>query len=205
MNFSYFRKSTFSLDKTVENVKKLAEEKGWKILGEADLEEGKMVLVCKKEWVKTLMKENYELLGFLPCAISVFEKDGNLMVGTGQPSVIKALAKTPSVALLGQEAEKEVKELVNEAAGVGELKPTSVKLYSTMSCPYCKMEKSWLEEKKVEHKVVYVDLNSDEAQKMVDKTGQMGVPVTEIEFEEGEPQYIIGFDKPTLSQLLGVN
>lgn len=205
MNFSYFRKSTFSLEETLDNVKKLAEKRSWNVLGEADFDSGKMVLICKKEWVKTLVKENYELLGFLPCAVSVFEKDGNLMVGTGQPSVIKALAKNPATAFMAQEAEKQVKELINEAAGVGELKPTNVKLYSTMSCPYCKMEKSWLEEKKVDHKVVYVDLNPDEAQKMVEKTGQMGVPVTEIEFEEGEPQYIIGFDKPTLSQLLGVN
>lgn len=66
------------------------------------------------------------------------------------------------------------------------------------------MEKSWLDEKKIKHDVVYVDLNPTEAQKMVDKTGQMGVPVTEILFDEGESEYVIGFDKPKLSQLLQV-
>jgi len=73
-----------------------------------------------------------------------------------------------------------------------------------MSCPYCKMEKAWLDENKVKHEVIYVDLNQEEAQKMVEKTGQMGVPVTEIKFDEGESEYIIGFDKPKLSQLLNV-
>ena len=84
------------------------------------------------------------------------------------------------------------------------MKPTSVKLYSTMSCPYCKMEKSWLEINNVKHEVIYVDLNQNEAKKMVEKTGQMGVPVTEIMYDEGEPEYIIGFDKSHLSQALGV-
>ena len=73
-----------------------------------------------------------------------------------------------------------------------------------MTCPYCKMEKSWLDEKKITHELVYVDKNQEKAQYMVEKTGQMGVPVTEIEYEEGEPEYIIGFDKPKLAQILHV-
>lgn len=79
-----------------------------------------------------------------------------------------------------------------------------VKLYSTTTCPYCKMEKSWLESNGVKHDVVMVDLNQKEAEAMVLKTGQMGVPVTEIGFKDGEAQYIVGFDKPKLAALLGV-
>ena len=37
---------------------------------------------------------------------------------------------------------------------------------------------------------------------MVEKTGQMGVPVTEIKFEDGCEEYVIGFDKPTLEYYL---
>jgi glutaredoxin 3 len=82
------------------------------------------------------------------------------------------------------------------------MKPTHIKLYSTTTCPYCMMEKAWLEEEKIDHEVVYVDQNREEAQKMVDKTQQMGVPVTEISFENGKEEYVVGFNKPLLQHLL---
>jgi glutaredoxin 3 len=84
------------------------------------------------------------------------------------------------------------------------LKAKYIKLYSTRTCPYCMMEKAWLEDEKIQHEVVYVDSNREEAQKMVDKTQQMGVPVTEIGFDDGKEEYVIGFDKPRLSQILGI-
>lgn len=73
-----------------------------------------------------------------------------------------------------------------------------------MMCPYCKMEKAWLESNKIKHEISYVDKNQEEAIEMVRATGQMGVPVTKIEFESGDPKYIIGFDVPSLSSALNV-
>ncbi len=163
-----------------------------------------MVVICKKDWLATLLQENQNLIGFLPCAITVMKKGNDVIVGTGQPAVIKALAQSHKVADLANTAEQTIKEMIHESAGVAELKPTAVKLYSTMSCPYCKMEKSWLESKQVKHDVVYVDLNEQEANKMVERTGQMGVPVTEIQYEDAEPEFIIGFDKAKLAGILGV-
>lgn len=84
------------------------------------------------------------------------------------------------------------------------MKTKKIKLYSTMSCPYCRMEKSWLEENSIDHEVVYVDQNQEEAINMVRKTGQMGVPVTEIETENGESEYIVGFDVQKLSEVLDI-
>ena len=204
MNISYFRKSKNSLEQTAKNVADEAGKLGFTVLSETELPGGKMILVCKKEWVKTIIDENYNLLGFLPCSISVFKKGQDIMVGTGSPAVIKGLSQNRSIYELGAKAESEVKKIVENAAGVEALKPKKVKLYSTMTCPYCKMEKAWLEENKVEHEVTFVDLNPDAAQEMVDKTGQMGVPVTEIQYEELEPEFIIGFDKPRLSQILEI-
>lgn len=80
-----------------------------------------------------------------------------------------------------------------------------VKLYATFSCPYCKMEKNWLNENKVPHKVIMVDINSYEAQKMVEKTGQMGVPVTEIIYKSNDSEFIIGFEKSKLSEALQID
>ncbi|NWJ46972.1 MAG: DUF302 domain-containing protein [Chloroflexi bacterium] len=206
MNIAYFRKSNYSLNQTVENVNRKAREQGWKILGEVDLPDqgGKMLLICRPEWLSTVINEDYNLLGFLPCAITIFEREGEVRVGTGQPTIIKALSQSQDIAELAGQAESQTRELIHEAAGVSDLKPTGVKLYSTRSCPYCNMEKNWLEGHKIEHQVVYVDNDQKEAKAMVNKTGQMGVPVTEILFENGESEYIIGFDKPKLSSLLGV-
>lgn len=82
------------------------------------------------------------------------------------------------------------------------MKTAYVKLYSTRTCPYCMMEKAWLDSEKIKHEVVYVDSNQSEAQNMVRKTGQMGVPVTEIGFENGKEEYVVGFNKPLLQHLL---
>jgi glutaredoxin/uncharacterized protein (DUF302 family) len=206
MNFAYFRKSNYSLEDTVKHVTENAKKQEFKILAESDLpdDHGKMVVICKKDWLGTLLKENYNLVGFLPCSIIVMKQDDAVMVGTGQPAIIKAIAQTKQLTELADNAEKVIKAIIHTSAGVSELKPTVVKLYSTMSCPYCKMEKSWLESKQVKHDVVYVDLNEAEANKMVERTGQMGVPVTEIQYEDGEPEFIVGFEKSKLASILGV-
>jgi len=80
-----------------------------------------------------------------------------------------------------------------------------VKLYATFTCPYCKMEKEWLDSKGIKHNVVMVDMNPYEAQKMVEKTGQMGIPVTEIIYDNKETEFVIGFDQKKLSDLLNSN
>src|SRR6478672_12752292 len=114
MNIAYFRKSTYSLPETVEKVTQKAQSQGWKMLGSVDLPEqvGKMVLLCRPEWVKTVLKENEELLGFLPCSVSVFEKDGKVLVGTGQPAIIKALTQNKPITELASQAEIQLKELI---------------------------------------------------------------------------------------------
>lgn len=64
------------------------------------------------------------------------------------------------------------------------------------------MEKDWLEKEKIDHQVVFVDQDRDEAMNMVQKTGQMGVPVTEIKFEDGREEFVIGFDRDALNYYL---
>lgn len=78
-----------------------------------------------------------------------------------------------------------------------------VKLYSTTTCPYCIMEKHWLDANKIQHEVVYVDQDEKAAMHMIKTTGQMGVPVTEIADDE-KVKYIIGFDQRQLKEQLGL-
>jgi len=72
-------------------------------------------------------------------------------------------------------------------------------VYGTVSCSYCVMLKKFLEEHKVEFEYVDVGADQEKAKEMVEKSGQMGVPVIEIDGE-----IIVGFDKAKISRLLGI-
>lgn len=74
-----------------------------------------------------------------------------------------------------------------------------VKIYSTPTCVYCKTLKQFLQEKGVEFEEVNVAGNQEALKEMVEKSGQMGVPVTEI-----DGQIVVGFDKEKISKLLGI-
>ena len=70
-------------------------------------------------------------------------------------------------------------------------------IYSTPTCPYCRMAKDFLKEKKVEFEDINVAEDEEAASIIVEKTGQYGVPVIQI----GE-EYVIGFDKDRIEELL---
>ncbi len=206
MNLAYFRKSKLSFEETVKRAKSLAEKEKLKILGEVDLpnQKGKLLNICNENWLGALLTTDKNLFGLLPCSIVVLRNDSQVIIGVSSPALLGGVTHDPAVHKISQQAEVTLKKLVDDVAGVGPLKPINVKLYATLSCPYCKMEKGWFESKNVKHDVVYVDLNPKEAEAMVAKTGQMGVPVTEIIYEDAEPEFVVGFDKGKLSSLLGI-
>lgn len=72
-----------------------------------------------------------------------------------------------------------------------------IKIYSTPTCPYCKMAKSFLTEKGIAFSDVDVSVDRAAAEEMVEKTGQMGVPVLDI-----DGAVIIGFDKDAIEAAL---
>jgi len=77
--------------------------------------------------------------------------------------------------------------------------PGSVKVYSTPTCPYCKMLKQFLQEKGVEFEDIDVSKDESSAKEMVSKSGQMGVPVVDIDGD-----IVVGFDRPKVSAKLGI-
>lgn len=81
---------------------------------------------------------------------------------------------------------------------------TKVKVYATTTCPYCTMIADWLTGKQVAFEKIMVDRDQQAATDMVQRTGQMGVPVTEIVMKDGKSEFIIGFNQPQLSYMLGV-
>lgn len=56
----------------------------------------------------------------------------------------------------------------------------SVAVYSTPSCPYCSMVKNFLKEKHVPFEDYDVSRDQRRAEEMVRKSGQMGVPVVDV-------------------------
>jgi glutaredoxin 3 len=72
-----------------------------------------------------------------------------------------------------------------------------VKVYSTNTCPWCVKAKDFLKSHKVAFEEINVGENQEAAQEMIEKTGQMGVPVIEI-----DGKLVIGFNEAKLKQLL---
>jgi len=73
-----------------------------------------------------------------------------------------------------------------------------VTVYSTKNCPYCRMAKAFLDKHGVPYESIDVGENSDAAKKMIDLSGQRGVPVILVDDE-----IIIGFDSQKLNELFG--
>jgi len=74
-----------------------------------------------------------------------------------------------------------------------------VLVYSTPTCPYCIRAKQFLKDNNIEFEDIDVSVNQAKAQEMVDKSGQMGVPVLDIEGE-----IIVGFDREKIKSALGI-
>ncbi len=74
-----------------------------------------------------------------------------------------------------------------------------VKVYSTPSCPFCSRAKQFLKDNNIEFENIDVSADKAAGQEMIDKSGQMGVPVLDIEGE-----IIVGFDKEKISKALGL-
>lgn len=75
----------------------------------------------------------------------------------------------------------------------------TIKVYSTSTCPYCHMAKDFLKKNNIEFEDLDVGLNQIARQEMIDKSGQMGVPVIDIDGE-----IIVGFDQPVIKKVLGI-
>ena len=72
-----------------------------------------------------------------------------------------------------------------------------VKVYSTPTCPYCKMAKAFLTEKGVKFEDINVAEDEAARNAMIEKSGQMGVPVIEI----GD-KIMVGFDQKAMEKAL---
>jgi len=75
-----------------------------------------------------------------------------------------------------------------------------VKIYSTPTCVYCKTLKEYFKKHQIEFENIDISSDEKELQKMIKISGQMTVPVVEIDGE-----VIVGFDKQRIDKLLKIN
>lgn len=76
---------------------------------------------------------------------------------------------------------------------------TKVTVYSTPTCPWCHKTKEWLKENNIEFENVDVSADKKAADEMIKKSGQMGVPVTDI-----DGTIIIGYDVAAMKKALKI-
>ncbi|MCX7916825.1 MAG: glutathione S-transferase N-terminal domain-containing protein [bacterium] len=72
-------------------------------------------------------------------------------------------------------------------------------LYSTKTCPFCRLVKDFLKQNNIEFIDYDVGEDREKLDEMVKKSGQMGVPVIDIDGE-----IIVGFDKEKIKEVLGI-
>ena len=73
-----------------------------------------------------------------------------------------------------------------------------VTVYSTKNCPYCRMAKAFLDKHGVPYEGIDVGEDPEAAKKMIELSGQSGVPVIIVDGE-----VIVGFDSQRLNDLFG--
>lgn len=74
-----------------------------------------------------------------------------------------------------------------------------VTIYTTPTCVYCKMAKEFFSKNSVEYQEKNVATDAAARDAMIQKSGQMGVPVIEV-----DGKIVIGFDQPRLKEALGL-
>ena len=74
-----------------------------------------------------------------------------------------------------------------------------VTIYSTPTCHFCHMAKEFFKENNIVYSEKDVSLDQAALKEMIDKTGQFGVPVIDI-----DGTIVVGFDKKKLAELLKI-
>jgi len=72
-------------------------------------------------------------------------------------------------------------------------------IYTTPTCPFCMMAKRFLKDNDLDFVDFDVSTDRTKAQEMIQKSGQMAVPVLDIEGE-----IIVGFDRERIVKALGL-
>ena len=79
----------------------------------------------------------------------------------------------------------------------------TVTIYSTPTCGFCNQAKAFFQANSIEYTEKDVNADEADAKEMVDKSGQMSVPVILVE-KKGKEEMVIGFNESKLKELLNL-
>lgn len=80
-----------------------------------------------------------------------------------------------------------------------------ITIFSTTTCPYCKMLKSYLDEKQISYTEKLVDTDEAARDELAQESGGfLGVPFTLVVKDDGTKETIVGFDKGKVDGVLGL-
>jgi len=198
MRITYFRKTKITKEKIIENLKKYTENSKIEIWEIKEINNITLVAIYDKNLFETYKNINPELLAVLPMIIFIVNEGEINKVGILNPEILGSITDFQEIS----DVENKLKKLVDEISEAEERKIKKIKVYATTNCPYCKAEKEYLDSKGIKYEYTLVDLNPVSAQEMIEKTGQYGVPVTEIIFDDEDAEYIIGFDRERIEKIL---
>jgi len=74
-----------------------------------------------------------------------------------------------------------------------------IKIYTTPTCTYCRMTKEFLDGHSIPYDAIDVTKDATARNEMIERSGQMGVPVIDIDGE-----LTVGFNKERLIEKLGI-
>lgn len=78
-----------------------------------------------------------------------------------------------------------------------------VTIYTTQTCGYCRATKAFFQEHNVDYTEIDVGRDPEKAREMIQKSGQMGVPVIVIG-QGNDEEIIVGYDRTRLAQSLSI-
>ena len=80
-----------------------------------------------------------------------------------------------------------------------------VQIYTTPTCVYCRQTKELFKSNNIQYEEYNAAADAERREEMINKTGQLGVPVTVVsEMDGSQAEVVIGFDEPRLRAALGL-
>ena len=124
---------------------------------------------------------------------------------TSAPSLLKFENKQLVFSVKGCHKQSYYKNIFENVTSNSQIQGNSqttkrVKVYTTPTCSWCNTEKAYLRKNNIQFTEIDVSKNEKMAKAMVRKSGQRGVPQTEI-----DGHMIVGFNKARINELLNIN
>ena len=84
---------------------------------------------------------------------------------------------------------------------------SQITIYTTPTCGFCKAAKAFFDNHGIAYQEIDVTANPANADEMLQKSGQMGVPVMIVsqDGQNGKEEIVVGFDQAKLAKLLNVS